>query len=113
MTAAKLGLITMSEEQLSLFAPDPVEQAVQDIPISEEQVQRILKAFENAGILQDHERKEIITSCVVRPVASFGDLLATDFRRILRRIDEHANRKPQRLGSAWETREEDTWIDRL
>lgn len=106
--------MAMSEDQLSLFEVEiPVEEVLQDKPISKDQVSKILEAFERAGIMGEPARKEIIASCVVRPVASFDDLLAKDFQRIMKRIEERGNPKPQRVGSAWDTREEDTWIDKL
>lgn len=84
------------------------------MPISDEQVLQIREAFADAEINEQHERKAIIESSVVRPVNSLRDLYATDARRVLGRIRERKEARPKTLGgSAWDNREEDTWIDRL
>ena len=59
------------------------------------------------------DRKALIESVVVREVSSLRELQAVDVRRILQRIHGLRGSKPTRTGSAWDNREEDTWIDKL
>lgn len=100
----------------SLFEIDaPESQApLQHMPITDEQVLQIRAAFADAGIDQQNERKAVIESCVVRPVNSLRDLYATDARRVLSLIRQRQQARPKVAGgSAWDNREEETWIDRL
>lgn len=83
------------------------------VPIKPEQIQAIRDAFENAGVVSQNDRKALIESVVVREVASLRELKAVDVRRILQRIEGLSSPKPTDIGSAWDNREEDTWIDKL
>lgn len=84
-----------------------------DIPIRPEQIQQIRDAFDEAGIVAQDDRKTLIESVVVRAVSTLRDLHAVEARRVLQRIKERTARSPKATGSAWDTREEDTWIDKL
>ncbi|GAA2199990.1 hypothetical protein [Sinomonas flava] len=81
--------------------------------ISDQQVQLLRDAFAAAGIDGMDDRKAIVESVTIRSVATIRDLHAKDVRPILRRIEERRNYAAPVTGSAWDTREEDTWIDRL
>lgn len=87
--------------------------APQEKPISEDQVSQLRAAFEAAGVSAMEDRRELIESCTIRPVASIRELLARDVRPILQRIQARTTTLPAGRGSAWDNREEDTWIDRL
>ncbi|WP_281444406.1 hypothetical protein [Paenarthrobacter nicotinovorans] len=63
--------------------------------------------------MNQNDRRALIESVVVREVASLRELKAVDARRILQRIEGLHSRKPASAGSAWDNREEDTWIDKL
>lgn len=105
----------MHESTFDLF-PEPDEapaQVLEDLPINERQVQRLREAFAAAGIDSMDDRRAIIESCTIRRVDSIRDLLAKDVRPILRRIQERSLPAKQISGSAWDNREEDTWIDKL
>ncbi|MEQ4519562.1 hypothetical protein ABLI39_09390 [Pseudarthrobacter sp. B907] len=84
-----------------------------DTPIRDAQVNQLRQAFAAAGIESMDDRRAIIESCIVRPVASVRELLAKDVRPILRRIEERSLPPKETSGSAWDNREEDTWIDKL
>lgn len=83
------------------------------LPIRPEQIQAIRDAFEEAGVVSQSDRKALIESVVVREVASLRELKAVDAPRILQRIGGMSNPRPTGTGSAWDNREEDTWIDKL
>lgn len=105
----------MNDHEMTLFglevktaAPDPVE-----IPIRPEQVDRIRRAFEDAQMASQHERKALVDAVVARDVPSLRDLTAVEGRRVLSRIKNREVEKPKTGGSSWDIREEDTWIDKL
>lgn len=91
-------------------APEAPE-ALRELPIRPEQIQQIREAFDNAGVTDQDERKSLINSVLIRDVASWRELHAVEVRRILQAIEQRS--KPKSTGSAWDDREEDTWIDKL
>ena len=105
----------MQDNEPGLFdLEDQAEEKTFEEPlISEEQVASIRGAFEQAGITSMEERQEVIESCTARPVANIRELQARDVRRVLKRIAERQNHQKPVSGSSWDTREEDTWIDKL
>jgi hypothetical protein len=90
---------------------EPAPKPLQDLPIRPEQVQQIREAFNNAGVTDQEDRKSLINSVIIRDVGSLRELHAVEVRRILLAIEQRT--KPKAVGSAWDTREEDTWIDKL
>uniref|UniRef100_UPI003F497670 hypothetical protein n=1 Tax=Pseudarthrobacter oxydans TaxID=1671 RepID=UPI003F497670 len=91
-------------------SPEAFE-ALQELPIRPEQIQQIREAFDMAGVTDQDERKSLINSVLIRDVASLRELHAVEVRRILQAIKQRS--KPKSTGSAWDDREEDTWIDKL
>jgi DNA polymerase-3 subunit epsilon len=83
------------------------------LPIKPEQIQAIRDAFAKAGVDSQDDRKALIESVVVREVASLRELQGVDAQRILQRIEGLARPKSASTGSAWDNRDEDTWIDKL
>lgn len=83
------------------------------MPVRPEQVQQIREAFDRAGLAEQGERKALINSVVIRDVASLRELHAVEVRRILAAIEQRSADKPKSRGSAWDDREQDTWIDKL
>lgn len=74
----------------------------------------IREAFASAGIESQEERQQIVQSTSIRPVGSLLELYAHEAHRVLQRIKQRVNAKPRPEGaSAWDLREEDTWIDKL
>ena len=92
---------------------EAVPAAFEEPAITDQQIASIRSAFEEAGISSMEERQQLIESCVVRPVAGLRELQARDVRRILKRIGEQQHSTIPRTGSAWDNRDEDTWIDKL
>jgi hypothetical protein len=84
------------------------------LPIRDDQVLAIREAFASAGIESQNERQQIVQSTSIRPVSSLRELHAHEAHRVLQRIQQRINAKPSPEGSsAWDLREEDTWIDKL
>lgn len=106
----------MSDNHLSLFDVPETDtphtpSTLPDLPIRDGQVREIREAFEDAGIAGQGARKSLIESVVMRDVASLRELRAVEARRVIQRINDTG--KPKAQGSSWDTREEDTWIDKL
>ena len=83
------------------------------LPVRPDQIAEIRDAFHHAGITDQDQRKEIVESVAFRAVASLRDLQAVEAHRILKVIKGMQVSKADRKGSAWDNREEDTWIDKL
>ncbi len=81
--------------------------------ISSEQIATIRRAFDAAGIVAMTERQEVIQSCVIRKVSNIRELYSREVRQVLARIEGWGRKSEARSGSAWDNREEDTWIDKL
>ena len=104
------------DEPSSLFEIDgstPSPNVLAPLPIKPEQIQEIRDAFEEAGVVGQDDRRALIESVVVREVASLRELKAVEARRILQRINGLRSPEATSIGSAWDNREEDTWIDKL
>ena len=93
--------------------PAPPRDLLPDLPIREEQVRQLRDAFVTAGIKSMGERKRLIESCVLRTVPSIRQLLAKEVRPILNCIEARGANDHTSTGSAWDNREEDTWIDKM
>lgn len=105
----------MNDDDMALFGietetatPAPVA-----LPIRREQVESIRRAFEDAGINSQQDRKALVEAVATREVPSLRHLTAVEGRRVLSRIKERKVENPKSSGSSWDMREEDTWIDRL
>jgi hypothetical protein len=107
----------VNDNHFALFdiaAPEVTpEQTIREPQIRPEQIQEIRAAFDGAGITEQANRKALIESVVLREVDSLRQLRSIDAQRILQRLRKQANPAPRFTGSAWDTREEDTWIDKL
>jgi hypothetical protein len=104
----------VTEPAFELFdVPEPTPAVQAEPPITPEQVQSLRQAFDSAGITSMEERQQIIESCTIRSVANIRELLARDVRPILDRIEQRKNSGGPASGTAWDNREEDTWIDKL
>lgn len=104
----------MNDSTFDIFAqPAKTPDALADLPISDAQVRQLRDAFAGAGINSMDERRAIIESCTVRPVTTIRDLLGRDVRLVLRRIKERSCPSKPGSGSAWDNRDEETWIDKL
>lgn len=101
----------------SLFdlEPDvPLTQPPADLPIRDDQVVQIRTAFDGAGVKGQGERKLLIESVVFRDVKALRDLTAVEARRVIERLKSRTSAPAStRTGSSWDTRDEDTWIDKL
>ena len=109
-----LGLVTLPHDGLfDLPTTTPEAAANLDSPISPRQVEQVRAAFEGASITSMDERQRIIQESTGRPVENIRQLLSREVMSILSQIDRTGQRVAKTQSSAWDDREEDTWIDKL
>ena len=103
----------MGEDALfAIDEPTPVEAPPQPARILTVQVDQVRKALDGLNLATMAERQTVVEEILGRPIATLRDLFSEDVRPLLEGI--HV-RKPKQgtEGSAWDERDEDTWIDRL
>jgi hypothetical protein len=106
----------MTHEEPGLFdlpAAAPATPVIEEPRISPEQIASIRSAFDIAGIADMAERQEVIQSCVIRSISNIRELYSREVRQVLARIEGWGRKSESTSGSAWDNREEDTWIDKL
>ncbi|QNE14856.1 hypothetical protein [Pseudarthrobacter sp. NBSH8] len=106
MTHDEPGLFDLPEAA----PPPPV---IEDPLISPEQIASIRNAFDTARIADMVERQEVIQSGVIRRISNIRELYSREVRQVLVRIERWGKKSEASSGSAWDNREEDTWIDKL
>lgn len=84
-----------------------------DQPVREEQLQVIRREFERLGITSQTKRRDIIAATALREVSSLRELTSVEARRAINGLQSRKTTNNQNSGSAWDLREQDTWIDRI
>jgi hypothetical protein len=103
--------------ELSLFGDDaspeqPVQPVPTETPIARWLVDDIRTALTIRGLTTMAERQQAIEAIVERPVESLRSLTRAEALRVLASLRSES--AAQTGGkSAWDARDEDTWIDRL
>lgn len=103
-------------DDLSLFGDDepatvPVH-AEAPTAIADWQVDLLRKALDARGLTSMSERQQAIEAAAARPVDSLRKLTHEEGLRVLSCLgQQHGSGRAAK--SAWDDREEDTWIDRL
>lgn len=100
----------------SLFGDDqssaPVQTAHVETPIPDWLVNQLKDALTSLGLTTMAERQLAIEAAAERPVQSLRALTRAEALRVLERLS-FRSAPPAPSASAWDAREEDTWIDRL
>ena len=101
---------------LSLFGEDPPNEPDQPIPTEQPlagwMVDSLRDALTARGLTATAERQQAIEVAVGRPVESLRSLTRGEALRALEQLTSTS--APQaRSTSSWDSRDEDTWIDRL
>ncbi|RYB91845.1 hypothetical protein EUA93_17080 [Nocardioides oleivorans] len=103
-------------DDLSLFGDDepsaPPTQATWPASAADWQIDLLRKALDARGLTTMAERQEAIETSVGRPVESLRALTQEEALSVLNRLGPAPTKKPSGA-SAWDDRDEDTWIDRL
>jgi DNA polymerase-3 subunit epsilon len=102
-------------DELSLFGDDPartVPAAPVATPIADWQVDLLRKALDARGLTGMDERQTAIEAAAGRAVESLRALTHDEGLQVLSRLGQ-AHTSGRADTSAWDDRDEDTWIDRL
>lgn len=91
--------------------PEPVAQSTAP-PVSDWQVDLLRKALDARGLTSMVERQTAIEAAAGREVPSLRALTQEEALAILNQFGQEPQRRSS-SGSAWDERDEDTWIDRL
>ena len=101
---------------LSLFGDDepalPQHQVSAPASVADWQVDLLRKALDARGLTSMEDRKRAVEGAAGRTVRTLRDLTHDEAIRVLNRLGE-ASRDAHRSTSLWESRDEETWIDRL
>lgn len=84
-------------------------------PISDDQVVALRGALDAAGLREMAVRRGLIERLLGRSVNSLRDLSASDARILATKLNSlYPSERPQTVrASAWDDRDDETWIDRL
>ena len=104
--------------ELSLFGDEqPKEQPVRSAPtetsLPDWLVNDIRAALTVRGLTTMIDRQWVIESAVQRPVESLRSLTRAEALRVLALLKSPPKPSAGQTTSAWDTRDGDTWIDRL
>lgn len=100
---------------ISLFGDESSDDAATppaDPSITGWQVDLLRKALDERGLTSMSDRQAAIESAVGRPVGSLRDLTHREAMAVLAQLGEQRSGQT-RQATAWDERDEDTWIDRL
>ena len=104
-------------DDLSLFGDDePRDQHIAEsapAPITDWQIDLLRKALDARELITMADRRLAIETAAGRSVESLRALTHEEALRVLSRLGPTPTPKSGGLGSAWDQRDEDTWIDRL
>lgn len=100
-----------------LFGDDPAPHppvASAGTPAGEWQVDLVRKALDRHGLSDQTDRKAAVEQHAGRPLTSLRDLTADEAMRVLSALGAASGAaRGAPTASAWDDRDEDTWIDRL
>jgi DNA polymerase-3 subunit epsilon len=100
---------------LSLFGDEPptvTAPAAAPAAVAGWQIDMLRRALDARGLASMEDRQRLIEDSVGRPVESLRMLTHEEALRALAKLGADAPVKKE-AASAWDERDEDTWIDRL
>lgn len=85
-----------------------------EVRASDELIVQIRVEFDRLGIASQDARKEAVEAACLRQVSTLRELTAVEARRLHTRLKETKTESTASAsGSAWDNRDQDTWIDKL
>ncbi len=102
---------------ISLFGDDEPDKQAEEpepgpLPIAKWQIDLLRKALDARGLTTMSERQTAIETATGRAIESLRALTHDEAFRVLTQLGESSSPTVS-TGSAWDQRDEDTWIDRL
>lgn len=104
------------DDALFNFGPRPTSGTTQPTFATAEQLRQIRQALDLAGIASQKDRKTVVQSAMSREVTSLNQLHAEEVTRVIYRINDIINANNALTSdshSAWDERDEETWIDKM
>lgn len=103
-------------DELALFGDEPRPTAAPPVaaasPIADWQRDLIRKALDARGLTEMEDRQQAVEDAAGRAVSNLRELTHDEAILVLNRLGQ-SDSTPARKTSLWESRDEDTWIDRL
>jgi DNA polymerase-3 subunit epsilon len=106
------------EDPFSLFeAPEtPKPEERRSRPISDDQIGKIRRLLDRTGAVTQAARKAVVEEVLSRKVPELRNLSSFEAGRVIVHLSSLVTPEAKPAGSqrsAWDDREDDTWIDRL
>lgn len=108
--------MAVSIEQ-SLFGDDGLSSSAAEVPpqqpapIGDWQIDLIRRALDGRRVTEMSERQSLIAEAAGRPLASLRDLSSEEANAVLAALGKQPPRRE--TASLWDSRDEDTWLDKL
>lgn len=93
--------------------PTPPAASPTRTSVTEWQVDLLRKALDSRGLTDQQARRALIEQHAGRPLTSLRDLTSEEALRVVTALGRSAGQAQPPSASAWDEREDDTWIDRL
>lgn len=97
-----------------LEPPEPPSQSDRNTSqsrVAEWQLELIRKILDARGLTETAARRAVVEGAVGRSVESLRHLTFAEAHTVVEAISKRPNSTPQ--ASAWDSRDEDTWLDKL
>ena len=95
------------------FGYEPVVPPAVTQPVAAWQIGQLRTALDNLGVTGMFERQKVVEELVGHPIVALKDLTFDEVRPLLEGLHARKAASPTSSRSAWDERDEDTWIDRL
>lgn len=108
MVFMSMDLSLFGDEEPDVPAAEPAV-----APSTAWQIDLLRKALDARGLLTMDERQALIEDVVGRPVGSLRSMTHDEAMLAISKLGSSASASPVGSASLWDSRDEDTWIDRL
>ncbi|WP_406032200.1 hypothetical protein OG801_27310 [Nocardioides sp. NBC_00163] len=101
------------DDMLFRFGDEPEEQPAAVQPAAAWQIEQLRTALDNLGVTEMSERQMVVEEIIGHSITALKDLTYDKVRPLLEGLHARKAASPSSSSSAWDERDEDTWIDRL
>ncbi|MEU4450207.1 hypothetical protein AB0F44_02700 [Nocardioides sp. NPDC023903] len=101
------------DDMLFQLGDEPEAQAAAAQPAAAWQIEQLRTALDTLGMTEMSERQRVVEELVGHPITALKELTYDEVRPLLEGLHARKAASPTSSTSAWDDRDEDTWIDRL
>lgn len=101
------------DDMLFKFGDEPEAQPAAEQRVAAWQIEQVRSALDTLGATKMSERQGIVEEIVGHPITALRELTYDEVRPLLEGLHARKAASPTSSSSAWDERDEDTWIDRL